>query len=128
MRRPLAACLILALAPSVVACGNERQEAPKVPRAAMPSGKRTERFPGDGVTFTRPRNWVVTGGRSPRVASISSGRAIVTPWRYRRVENLPRTPADLRTAREALVSTVKGRDRKIRMLSVRPRRIGGLRP
>ena len=125
MRRSLAVCLALALAASLAACGNERQQAPKVPHAAVPAGQRTERFARYGVSFTRPRNWVVTTGRPPRVASISSGRAIVTVWRYRRVEKLPRTPAQLRTARQALLSTIKGRDRTIRVFSARPTRLGG---
>ncbi len=124
-RRPLAVCVLLALAVSVAACGNDRQDAPRLPHAAVPAGKRTEHFARFGVTFTRPRNWVVSGGSAPRVASISSGRAIVTVWRYRRVERLPRSAADLVRARKALVASVKKRDRTIRILSARPLRIGG---
>ena len=126
-RRPLAAASIaLALAACAAGCGNERQDAPRVPQAASPSGKRTERLVRYGVTFTHPRNWSNSGGRAPQLASVSSGRAIVTLWRYRRVERLPRSDGDLVRARKALVAAARGRDKTLRIVSARGLRLDGV--
>jgi hypothetical protein len=125
-RRLAAASTALALAAGAAGCGNERQDAPRVPTASSPSGKRTERLVRYGVIFARPRNWTLFEGRPPQLASVSSGRANVTLWRYRRVERLPSSAADLVRARKALVAAARGRDRTLRVLSARGLRIGGL--
>lgn len=126
-RRPLAASSIaLALAACAAGCGNERQDAPQVPQAASPSGKRTERLARSGVTFRRPRNWTLSEGRPPQLASVSSGRAIVTLWRYRRLERLPRSAGDLVRARKALVAAARGRDKTLRVVSARGLRLDGV--
>jgi hypothetical protein len=121
----LAACLAAA-ALLAAGCGNERQDAPRVPRAAPPSGKRVERLARYGVTFVRPRNWTYSGGRPPALASIGSGRALVTVWRYRRVERLPTTDADLTRARKGLLTAARGRDKTLRVVSARALRVDGL--
>jgi hypothetical protein len=128
-RRPLVAssiALSLALAAVAAGCGNERQDAPRVPQAASPSGKRTERLARYGLVFTRPRNWSLFEGRPPQLASVSSGRAIVTLWRYRRVERLPRSDADLVRARKALVAAARRRDKTLRIVSARGLRLDGV--
>jgi hypothetical protein len=125
-RRLVAVSTALALAAGATGCGNERQDAPRVPPAASPSGKRIERLARYGVTFTRPRNWSLFEGRPPQLASVSSGRANVTLWRYRRVERLPRSSADLVRARKALLAAARGRDRTLRVLSARGLRIAGI--
>jgi hypothetical protein len=122
-RRFAAASIALALAAGAAGCGNERQDAPQVPQAASPSGKRIERLVRYGVTFTRPRNWSLSEGRPPQLASVSSGRAIVTLWRYRRVERLPRSDGDLARARKALVAAARGRDKTLRVVSARGLRL-----
>jgi len=126
VRRLIATCIAGALVASGAGCGNERQEAPRVPRAASPSGKRTEHLVRYGVTFTRPRNWTLSGGRLPQLASVSSGRAIVTLWRYRRVERLPRSTNDLFRARKALVAAARARDRTLKVVSARALRLDGV--
>ena len=126
MRRLTTTCIAAALAVSVAACGNERQDAPRVPQASSPSGKRTERLVRYGVTFTRPGNWSLSEGRPPQLASVSSGRAIVTLWRYHRVERLPRSDGDLVRARKALVAAARGRDRSLRVVSARGLRLDGV--
>ena len=127
MRRRLATASVAFLALAVaVGCGNERQAAPRLPNAAPPVGKRTERFAAQGVTFTRPRNWVLSQGRAPELVAVSSGRASVVLWRYRRVEDLPRSDADLLGARKALINAARARDRTLRVLSARTLRQGGV--
>jgi hypothetical protein len=118
------ACLVL---PGLFAlgCGNERQNAPKLPQAATPSGKREVRLKAYGMTFERPRNWAFVTGRAPQVATVGSGRAIVTVWRYKRVESLPKSNADLLRSRKALVAAVRQRDRTARILFARGTRLGG---
>jgi hypothetical protein len=125
--RRLAGLSLLALvALPVAGCGNERQDAPRVAPIAQPSGTRTVRLTSVGVTFVRPRNWLFSGSHAPQLASISSGRAIITLWRYRRIERLPRSDADLVKARRALVAAARGRDRTIRILSARSLRLDGM--
>jgi hypothetical protein len=119
------ACLA-GLALLAAGCGNERQPAPRVPRAAAPTGKRTERLVPFGVTFVRPRNWALSGGQPPQLAAIGSGRAIVTLWRYRRVERLPKSDADLVRSRRALLSAARGRDKTLHVISARTLRLDGV--
>jgi hypothetical protein len=125
-RRLAASSIALVLAACAPGCGNERQDAPRVPQASPPSGKRTEQLVRYGVSFTRPRNWSVSVGRPPQLASVSSGRAIVTLWRYRRVERLPRSDGDLVRARKALVAAARRRDRTLRVVSARGLRLDGV--
>ena len=99
MRRPAAVSLAALALACLAGCGNERQSAPQVPRAAAPSGTRAVRLAAYGVAFVRPRNWALSRTRSPGVAVVSSGRAVVALWRYRRVEGLPRSAEDLVRAR-----------------------------
>ena len=117
---------MLALAACAPGCGNERQDAPRVAQASPPAGKRTEELVRYGVSFTRPRNWSLSGGRPPQLASVSSGRAIVTLWRYRRVERLPKSDGDLVRARKALVAAARDRDRTLRVVSARGLRLDGV--
>jgi hypothetical protein len=127
VRRLLAsACLLAALPLGGAGCGNERQDAPNLPPAAQPSGQRLERLRGAGVAFTRPRNWRVSPGHAPQLVVVSSGRAFVTLWRYRRVESLPRSDEELVQARRALVNAARARDRTLRVLSARLVRHGAV--
>jgi len=59
------------------------------------------------------------------VATISSGEALVTIWRYPRTEILPATGAALRAARAQLVEIARSRDPRMTFSSTRTARIGG---
>jgi hypothetical protein len=127
LRRPglaLAAPALLGLL--VAGCGNERQEAAEVPRAAKPVGARTVSFPRVGVRFRRPANWAFDGGRAPLLASVASGRAAIAFWRYPRVERLPRTTSELRRSGRALIAAARARDKSLKITSARPVRVGGV--
>jgi hypothetical protein len=125
VRRPAACLLAVAVAWLLAGCGNERQRAASIPPPAAPAGKRTETFERYGVLFERPANWGVGGAGLPQLMAISSGRAVVVLWRYRRVERLPRSRAELDRALRALVAAARGRDRSLRVISASPVRVGG---
>ncbi len=123
MRR-LLPCLAAALV--VAACGNDRQRPPETPRAAAPVGKRTVELPRFGVTFVRPANWRLGEPSPPHIAAISSGQVAINFWRYRRIEQLPKTAGDLRRAGRALRSAARARDRSLKVLRSGRVRIGGV--
>lgn len=109
MRRALA---LLSLAPAVLVagCGNDRTEPPDLKRPRPATAFVTARYPAAGVSFAVPKDWTVTPGRAPLLATFTAGRVTVAAWRYPRTEPLPRTPAELRAARDALVAAAKARD------------------
>jgi hypothetical protein len=123
MRRLAPLCL--AAVWPLAGCGNERQDAPRLAPAAAPSGVRSEHLARDGVRLRVPRNWAVGAGAPPLVIRVGSGRAVVAVWRYRRVEELPRSAGDLTRARRALAAAAKARDRTLRVISARALRVGG---
>jgi hypothetical protein len=122
-RLGLVAALVLALLSA--ACGNERQRADKLPPPASPSGRDTQSFAAQGVSFQRPENWLLSRGELPQLAAVSSGRAAIVLWRYSRRERLPRSARELGRARRALLAAAKARDKTIRVLSSRALRAGG---
>jgi hypothetical protein len=126
MRRLIPLCLVAAAASPVAGCGNERQEAPKLPPASAPSDWRAVDVPQYGLRARLPGNWPIFGGPSPLAIRASSGRAVVAVWRFRRVERLPRSAADLSQARRALLAAIKARQRTVRVDSARSVRVSGI--
>jgi hypothetical protein len=124
--RRLTPLVLIALLASLTACGNERQRAPATPRAAEPSGVRTVTLARFGVTFSRPANWPLTDPRPPQIAAVNSGQVAVNLWRYPRIEQLPKSDAELQRAREALVAAARARDRTLELLSARSVRVDGV--
>lgn len=109
MRAAAATLAAIALA-ALAGCGNEPDQPPVVttPKAAF--GWVDYTLPEQGVSFQRPSAWRLTPGDAPLLATMSSGLATISVWRYPRNEPLPKTLEDLTVATNALVAAVKARD------------------
>jgi hypothetical protein len=70
-----------------------------------------------GLRFSAPLNWVKRIRANPGIFRIASGAADVSGWAYPRSEKLPRTEAELRTARDALVAEARKRSATFRLTS-----------
>lgn len=106
-------------------CGAERVGAPEVERPFTRGGTTAATFPAAGVRLEAPANWVFTRSAAPLVATASSGSATVAVWRYPRSEPLPRDPADLETAREALLGAIRTRDPRFAEREARTTEVDG---
>jgi hypothetical protein len=104
------ALTLIAAAALLAGCGNERPPAPDVKTPGGPVGTTAARYPKQGITFTAPGGWRLTPGAAPLVATVQTGQATVAVWRYPRGEALPRSQAQLRAARDALLAAAKARD------------------
>lgn len=122
MRKAALACLALAGPTAVAACGNEPSKPPEVttPRAAF--GWLDFDIPDQGVKLQRPSAWRITPGRPPLLATISSGLVTISVWRYPRNEPLPRTPAELTVAKDALVAAARARDPTLKVIKAKATR------
>lgn len=109
MRAALATPVLIAAA-LVSGCGNEPSKPPVVttPKAAF--GWVDYGAPGQGVSFQRPSAWRITPGNPPLLATMSSGLATISVWRYPRNESLPTTEEELTVAKDALVAAAKAKD------------------
>jgi hypothetical protein len=75
-----------------------------------PTGFLTKGYPADGVSVRVPDNWTVTAEKTPMVAVISSGPAIMSLWRYPSSQGALTTPSQLHGALSALISAAKSQD------------------
>ena len=66
--------------------------------------------PRTKLRFQAPVNWTKRIRQNPGVVRLSSGDAEVSGWAYPRSEKLPRTAAELATARDALVQRATQRN------------------
>jgi hypothetical protein len=111
---------ILALAVVLLAgCGNERTPSPDIGQIIEPGAFRDVKYPELGISIKAPNRWRLFGADAPQVATIASGDAQIAIWRYPRTEPLPVDRAQLKAARQALVSQVEGRDKTFELTSSR---------
>lgn len=110
MPRACAALSTVVLTAALAGCGEQRTQPPDPRVPVAPAGLKLERFPRAGVSFTQPVNWDLRRGRAPLVATVSSSRAVVSLWRYPRIEPLPSGHAELEQARMALIAAARARD------------------
>ena len=109
MRVALVTLLIAALT-GLSACGNEPDKPPvdTVPKPA--DGWIEYPIADQGVTFKHPAAWRITPGDPPLLATMSSGLATISVWRYPRQEPLPESLEELTVAKDALVAAAQARD------------------
>lgn len=101
----------------VTACGNSRAPVPNFSRPASPTGSRVLSYPRAGIAFDAPRNWSVVAQRTPLVATVDSGAAVVAVWRYPRTGRKPSTPGALARYESALVRAGTANDRTLHVIS-----------
>ncbi len=109
-RRSLFALALCAAALLSAGCGNDRTSPPDVMTPGPPLGSNTERFDAAGLGFESPAGWNLRPGAPPLVATLATGRASISIFRYPRTEPLPTTRATLDAAVEALVGAARTRD------------------
>jgi hypothetical protein len=118
-----AAAVLAALA--IAGCGRERLATPDVDHPIITGHTTPLQYPKAGVEFQAPTGWSFGAGPSPLVTQSSSGSASIAVWRYDRTEPLPRTDTALASARETLLSAVRGRDDKYAESQTRDTKVDG---
>ncbi len=119
MRRPLLVLSALALAVPLSACGNDAGKAPDVEAVRPAFSFVPERFPAQGVSFERPKDWLMAKGEAPLLATITAGRVTIAGVALPADEALPRTKAELDSARDALVAAAKARDKTFKVIKAK---------
>jgi hypothetical protein len=122
VRLALTGLAVLALA----GCGNSRTPVAQVTAPARPAGGRTLSYPAAGVRFIAPANWAAVPQRSPLVAVVTSGNAVVSVWRYTDAGAAPSTPAALTSARARLIAAARSRDPHLDVLRATTTRLDGV--
>jgi hypothetical protein len=117
--RAALAALTLTLAGALAGCGNEPSEPPVVTTPREAFGWVDYGVPDQGVTFQRPTAWRITPGNPPLLATISSGLATISVWRYPRNESLPTTPEELEVAKDALVAAALAKDPSFKVIKAK---------
>ena len=109
MRRPWPLAAPLLLLALLAGCGNERGEAPDL-SIDSDTPRKTVRFPDAGITVDVPRTVVPTRREPPAVFRLVLGEPLVSAFAYRRREQIPKRPAEVRGAQRRLERTVARRD------------------
>ena len=115
MRRSILPVLLLAVS-ALAACGNSRTQVPNPAQPTAPRGTQTLTYTSVGIKLAAPANWTVSAQKSPLIATVDSGAAIVAVWRYRRSAPVPATAAALSQTRAALIRGVRGSDPALRLI------------
>lgn len=115
MRRSCVPALLLVV-PALGACGNSRTPVPDLAQPVAPHGVRTLTYAQSGIRLVAPANWTVAPQRSPEVATVNSGAAIVALWRYPRTAPPPTTGAALANTRSALIRSARSADPSLRVI------------
>jgi hypothetical protein len=116
------ALIALSAAAALVAgCGGSSNDTKTV---AQP--KVTGKFPAAGITFTPPEGWNTDRGTGHLIATSQIGQATVAVWRYPRGQRLPKSKAELKAARDALLKASAERDATFTVIKSAPTEIAGL--
>ncbi len=91
-------------------CGNDRTFPPDVMTPGPPLGTNAQSYDAAGLALEAPAGWSVQPGEPPLVATIATGQAAISIFRYPRTEPLPKTPAALDAAAAALADGARQRD------------------
>ena len=117
--RAALATLVLAAVAVLPGCGNEPSKPPAVTTPKEAFGWENYGVPDQGVSFDRPRAWRITPGNAPLLATMSSGLATISVWRYPRNEALPTTPEELEVAKDALVAAATAKDPSFKVIKAK---------
>jgi hypothetical protein len=122
MRRALTLALTAtAVAALATGCGGDSSNTPTTAVKADAGGS----YPAHGIRFTPPAGWNVDQGKGALVATVQAGQSTVAVWRYERGQKLPKTKAELKAARDALLGASRRHDDKFREIKTAPTTIAG---
>jgi hypothetical protein len=122
MRRSFLVLAALSMAAPVAGCGGAAElDAP----AAAAGATIEARYPPRGIAFRAPAGWSLEAGTAPLVATVRTGQATVAIWRFPRSEPLPRTPAELEAARQAILAEAMRRDSSFDVVKSAATRVAG---
>jgi hypothetical protein len=110
----------------VAGCGYSRAPAPPLGNPAPPQGFHTLSFPADGLSLQAPQGWTRIDERAPLITTLSSGDAVVAVWRYVRDLPLPRGPAELTAATQALISAARSSQPGVQVVRARIVHLSGV--
>ncbi|WP_205698056.1 hypothetical protein [Conexibacter sp. SYSU D00693] len=126
MRLPLVlAPLAASAALAATGCGNDETPPPDTTTPGPALGSEVKSYPRHGISFRAPAGWNLDDGQAPLVATIATGQATIAIWRYPRSEELPNSQAELKAARDALLTAAKRRDDTFREIKSAPAEIAG---
>jgi hypothetical protein len=121
MRRPVCLALTAAAVAALAAgCGSDSTST-STTAAATPGGH----YPAQGISFTAPAGWTVDAGEGNLVATAQAGQATVAVWRYPRSQKLPKSQAELKAARDALLAASHKRDVTFEQIKTAPTTVAG---
>jgi hypothetical protein len=122
MRRPALIALSAAAAAALVAgCGSDTSPDTATTGAQNAGGS----YPQHGITFKAPSGWTVDAGKGRLVATAQAGQATVAVWRFPRDQKLPRSKAELKAARDALLKASRKRDVTFEEIKTAPTTVAG---
>ena len=135
MRRPASFALTAVAAAALVAgCGGDTSS-PAATKAPVPVSDTSVAdtsvsntsgdYPAQGISFTAPTGWTVGAGKGHLVATAQAGQATVAVWRYPRGQKLPKTQAELKAARDALLVAARKHDVTFEQIKTAPTQIAG---
>jgi hypothetical protein len=126
MRRPASFALTAVAAAALAAgCGGDTPS-PAASKALVPVSDATGGdYPAQGISFTAPSGWTVGSGKGHLVATAQAGQATVAVWRYPRAQKLPKSKAELKAARDALLTAARKRDVTFEQIKTAPTEIAG---
>lgn len=123
---PRTGTLLALAAVATAACGNARTPAPSLTRPAAPDGFRMLAYPSANLRFDAPRNWIVSNGRPPLLATVTSATATVALWRYLRPRSAVHLVSQLAQAKAALIASARLQEPGLHVIRAQTTRIAGV--
>lgn len=123
MRRLPALLALLAVGLLANGCGNARAPAPDADTPGSPLSFSKREVDDAGLALKVPNGWRVAEGAPPQVIASATGTAVLTVWRYPRIEPLPGSDDELRAALDNLTDAARARDPDLRVRDAEVTRI-----
>jgi hypothetical protein len=101
-------------------CGSSSSSSKTTATAPSPPA-----YPAQGISFKAPAGWTVDAGEGHLVATAQAGQATVAVWRYPRKQKLPKSKAELKAARDALLKASHQRDVTFEEIKTAPTTVDG---
>jgi hypothetical protein len=97
-------------------CGSSRNSVVNLSNPLPPRGFKAITFHSAAVALRVPRNWTLIHGAPPILATVTSGRAFVTLWRYSRTQPPPALGSGLQQAQAGLIAAARRADPTFKLI------------